>query len=97
MGQAIRLQPDEAVFHYFRGNFNWKLAEYDQAIADLTEAIRLDPKNAEYVFARGQAYKIDFQFEKAIADFDATLRLDLSYRAAKQARYDTFRERDGSQ
>ena len=74
--EAIRLDPQDAVAQYSRGNFYLNLGQYEKAIHDFDEAIRLDPDLALAYNSRGDAYAYLGQYERAIHDFDETIRLD---------------------
>jgi tetratricopeptide (TPR) repeat protein len=58
-------------------------ADYDQAIAEVTEAIRLDPGNIEAYLFRGWVYtnrafsrESAADYDRAIADYNEILRID---------------------
>ena len=74
--EAIRLNPNNAVYYNNRaGAYNGK-GDYDRAIADATEAIRLDANNATYYVYRGNAYYEKNDWDRAIADYTQAIRLD---------------------
>jgi tetratricopeptide (TPR) repeat protein len=58
-----------------RGSGKRKLADYDGAIADLTEAIALNPKIGTAFFNRGVAYYRKSDAKNAMADFSEAIRL----------------------
>ena len=51
------------------------MAEYDRAIADLTEAVRLDPKLGVAYYGRGVAYQKKGEETKADEDFERAGKL----------------------
>ena len=66
---------------YQSGIDNYKLGQYEEAIANFDEAIRTDPDNTTgyhlYIFWwKGQAKYLLRQHEEAIADFDEAICLD---------------------
>ena len=85
IGEAIRLNPNDALAYNNRA-FVWReLGEVDNAIADLTEAIRINPTprsdygGAGFVNAysnRGLAFHMKGDYERALADYDAAIKLD---------------------
>jgi tetratricopeptide (TPR) repeat protein len=85
MGEAIRLNPNDALAYNNRA-FVWReLGEVDNAIADLTEAIRINPTprsddgDTGFVNAysnRGLAFHVKGDYERALADYDAAIKLD---------------------
>jgi tetratricopeptide (TPR) repeat protein len=85
IGEAIRLNPNDALAYNDRA-FIWReLGEIDNAIADLTEAIHINPMPRSdsggpgYVNAysnRGLALHMKGDYERALADYDAAIKLD---------------------
>ena len=83
--QAIRLNPNNAIAYYNRGNvYNIDKRDYDRAIADYTQVIRLDPNNARAYNNRGNAYYNKRDINRAIADFEAALRIEPNNAAYRQ-------------
>jgi lipoprotein NlpI len=75
LGEAIRIDPAEAVNFRARGVIHLARQDYSQACTDLDEAIRLNPRFAEAFVARGRAWLARDDIGKAIADFEQTLAL----------------------
>jgi tetratricopeptide (TPR) repeat protein len=75
-GEAIRLNPNDALAFYSRGLAYGKKGDNEHAIADYNEAIRLDAKNALAFRNRGLAYEKKGNNDQAIADFSDAIRLD---------------------
>jgi tetratricopeptide (TPR) repeat protein len=75
-GEAIRLNPNDALAFYSRGLAYGKKGDNDHAIADYNVAIRLDAKNALAFRNRGLAYEKKGNTDQAIADFSEAIRLD---------------------
>ncbi|HEV7693274.1 MAG TPA: tetratricopeptide repeat protein [Hyphomonadaceae bacterium] len=72
-----QLEGDEiATAFYFRGEALKDMAQWDKAMADLTEAIRLAPDAAAPYAARGDLFSNTDKFDQAIADFDRAIQLD---------------------
>ncbi|MEI8373725.1 MAG: tetratricopeptide repeat protein [Planctomycetota bacterium] len=63
-----------------RGNTDWNVAEYDKAIADLTDTIWQAHYN------RAHAYFHKGEYDKAIADYTEAIRLNLELRDAYRLR-----------
>ena len=75
-GEAIRLNPNDALAFYSRGLAYGKKGDNEHAIADYNQAIRLDAKNALAFRNRGLAYEKKGNNDQAIADFSEAIRLD---------------------
>lgn len=74
--QAIRLNPNDAVFYSNRGGALLGKNQPDRAIADLDQAIRLNGKNARPYLERGHAYRSKGLLERAIADYAQAILLN---------------------
>ncbi len=76
-------QPDtiwrDAVKHYSRGNAHYFKGNLDRAIAEYDKAISLDPKNGNAYYRRGNVYQDKGNFNRAIADYDTFTAAQLSY------------------
>lgn len=72
-----QLEGDEiATAYYFRGEALKDMAQWDKAMADLTEAIRLAPDASAPYAARGDLLSNTEKFDQAIADFDRAIQLE---------------------
>jgi tetratricopeptide (TPR) repeat protein len=74
--EAIRLNPEQAVYVAGRALARDRLEDRSGAIADLSEAIRLQPLDASLLERRGDLRERDGDLEGAIADFGEAIRLD---------------------
>lgn len=76
LDDAIRLDPNAAMWRRGRG-IVWRLkGDYAKALADLDEAVRLEPKNADPLIERGIVFFRKQDYDKAFADYDKATRLD---------------------
>ncbi|MFZ4556145.1 MAG: tetratricopeptide repeat protein [Pseudanabaena sp.] len=76
-GKAISMRPDKARLAYFkRGEINFLLGQFQQALADFQAAITIDPNFADAHFALGNTYFKLKSFEQAISAYTQTLDLD---------------------
>jgi tetratricopeptide (TPR) repeat protein len=79
---AIALEPEQAVWYYWRGSsyyqavfYGHPVNGYEHAIDDFTRAIELDPGNPDSYYARGNSYyqlavhRSSTDVDSAIADF----------------------------
>ena len=75
--KAIHLSSNDADSYYGRGEVNYKLRRYTEAIADFGKAIKMNCSNKEYAYYfRGMA-KLDMkQFLEAVENFDEAIKLD---------------------
>jgi len=76
--EAIRLDPQNALAYFNRGNAYGAAGQYQQAIQDFDEAIRLNPKYAEAYYSRGLTYQKLGNYERANQDIDKAIDLDPS-------------------
>jgi tetratricopeptide (TPR) repeat protein len=82
--EAIRLDPNNAVYYKNRGTVYNEKGDYDRAIADATEAIRLRPNDyAEPYLDRGVAYANKGNLTQARTDINKALQINPNYQAAK--------------
>jgi tetratricopeptide (TPR) repeat protein len=98
---AIRLEPNEAKHHKYRGYAYKHVRDYACAAVDYTEAIRLEPDSAEYRYDMGRLYldrSGQFMFssrkkrdiDSAVMDYTDAIRLApdrADYRAARAEAY----------
>jgi tetratricopeptide (TPR) repeat protein len=75
-GDALRLNPNDAVTYGARGTAYARKGDFDKAIADFTDFIRLDPDFVGAYVQRGLAYDGKGDYARAIADYDRALRID---------------------
>lgn len=74
--EAIKRQPDTALFYNDRGCAYDSLGQYDKAIADFDKAINLKADYATAYSNRGYTYNHLGQYEKAFADCDKAIKLE---------------------
>jgi len=74
--QAIRLYPDEAIFHSTLGNSYNKLGLYREAIEAIKQAIRIDPDEATFHDLLGYSYLRLGLHREAIAASKQAIRID---------------------
>ena len=86
LGQAIRLDPNDAVARTNRGGAYLRKGDYDRAISDFDQAIQLDPKLASAYGGRAVAYARKGDYGNAISDYDQAIRLDPKNSGAYVAR-----------
>jgi tetratricopeptide (TPR) repeat protein len=72
--KAIKLNPNDYYFYYWRGRIYFEKRLYDQAIQDFDKAIRLKPNVYSYYW-RGRAYFEKCLYDKAIEDFTECIKL----------------------
>ena len=75
-GQAIQLDPKNAVAYVGRGFAYSIKRDNDRAIQDYDRGIQLDPKNAAAYRNRGAAYGSKGDYDRSIQDYDQSIRLD---------------------
>jgi len=73
---ALRLDPNSAIFYIMRARANYELKEYEKAIADCSLAIRLDRNSSNGYVIRGNTYNQLGEYSRAISDFEAALRIN---------------------
>jgi tetratricopeptide (TPR) repeat protein/RsiW-degrading membrane proteinase PrsW (M82 family) len=72
--KAIKLNPNDYYFYYWRGRIYFEKRLYDQAIQDFDKAIRLK-SNVHSYYWRGRAYFEKCLYDKAIEDFTKCIKL----------------------
>jgi len=77
-GQAIRLQPDNALGYQLRGNAWSGKGELDRALVDYDVAINFEPKNPDLLRDRGILWRRRGDLDRALVDFDHAIRLGFS-------------------
>ena len=78
-GQALRLDPGNALVYNSRGNAYDDLGDHARAIEDYDQALRFDPDFTIAYYNRGAAYRNLGDPARAIQDYDQALRLDPGY------------------
>ena len=74
--EAIRVNPNDAVAYFNRGNAYHSLNKKKRAIEDYDQAIRLNPEYADAYHNRGTTYRDLGQFRRAIEDYDQAIHLN---------------------
>ncbi len=69
----------DATFYFNRGRDHYFLGNYDEAIADYNDAIALNPQYAEAFLYRGHAYSRKQDYERALLDYNRAVQLDPKY------------------
>jgi len=82
LGQAIKLDPNNALAFTNRGEAYANKREYDRAIQDYDQAIELEPNNARTFNDRGGAYSSKHEYDRAVQDLDQAIRLDANFALA---------------
>jgi len=78
-GRIIKLDPNNALAHYNRGNTYRDLNQQSMAIDDYNEAIILNPGYVGAYINRGNIYFRWKQYSEAIDDYTEAIRLNSSY------------------
>ena len=74
--ESLKLKPESASIHNWRGAAYYRQGRYDEAVADFTEAIRLKPDSALHYNWRGDAYYKQGRYDLAIGDYNEAIKLD---------------------
>ncbi len=74
-GAAIRLDPENPLAYYNRGNLHFDRGEHAKAIADYTSAIERDPSFALAYLNRGLAHERTGRNDAAAADYRQALSM----------------------
>lgn len=82
LDKAVKIEYDNAEYHYALGKADDMIAQYEFAIDDFNEAIELDPK-VKYYIERGNTYAKIEEFEKAEADYMKALEMESNSMVAK--------------
>jgi len=83
---AIRLNPINFLFFYYRGNAWQEMKEYSNAIDDYSEAIKLKSDDAHLYYSRGYVQFCIERYGYAISDFNEAIRF-----SPNETAYYTFR------
>jgi|GEM_PF-2491699 len=74
--EAIKLDPNNSVYHCYKAEALCKQSKYDEAIACYDEAIRLNPKKAVYHNNKGDAlYELE-RYDEALVCYDKAINLN---------------------
>ena len=74
--RAVRLAPNESMFHNNLGVIYRRMRRYEDAVRALRRAIALEDDNPRYHFDLGVAYRGQEDYERAIPAYQAALRLN---------------------
>jgi tetratricopeptide (TPR) repeat protein len=77
--EAIRRNPDNAVYYGNRAMTYMKLREYQLALADADECIRLDPGFIKGWLRKGMAHHYLKEYYKALEAYDKGMKIDPQY------------------
>ncbi len=72
--RAIRVDPRNANFHFYRGHIRMFLGRYRAAIADFTRVVRNFHVGMIALVGRGQAKALSGRLSSALRDFDRAIR-----------------------
>lgn len=75
LGNAIKIEPNDAEIYYNRGVAYENLGQYQPAIKDYNQAISLKPAYSEAFYNRGTLYSEIGQYQQAIEDFNQAISL----------------------
>ncbi len=90
--QMIEKKPAMSAAHYELGWCYNELAQYDSALAALTNARKIDPTNFRIIYEAGFAkYKLG-KINEALADFNQVIKQNASYNKAYIARGDLYKD-----
>lgn len=70
--RAIAIQGDVGAYD-LRGWLNYRVQQYDRAVADFSKALELDPQAVDALIGRGKAYYRLSRFDEALKDLDAVI------------------------
>jgi tetratricopeptide (TPR) repeat protein len=75
--EAIRLNPKDYEYYYYRGNAFSDKGDHDSAIRDFDEAIRINPNNQLSYLRRARIYEWNKEdYDSAIRDYSEAIRID---------------------
>ena len=67
--EAIKINPKNEFYYFFRGEAQLDLGQFKLAIDDFNKALKINPKDYRAAFSRGKSYFNLHDFKLAIADF----------------------------
>jgi len=79
LNQAVKLNPNEAMFYSNRGNIFFDLGQDDQALFDYNNCIRLDSTDENAFANRGAIYGRRGNYDQALNDLNNAVRLDYTF------------------
>ena len=92
--EAIKLNPNNAVFYFNCGIAYYRKNDYDNAIANITNAIQLKSDDASFYYNRGRAYNEKKDYDNAITDYTNSIRLNPDYANAYNSRGLTYNKKE---
>jgi tetratricopeptide (TPR) repeat protein len=92
--EAIKLNPNNAVFYFNRGIAYYRKNDYDNAIENFTNAIQLNSDDANFYYNRGRAYYEKKDYDNAITDYTNAIRLNPDYTNAYNSRGLTYNKKE---
>jgi tetratricopeptide (TPR) repeat protein len=72
----IKIDPNEAVGYFGRGNLHYKNKKYEEAIKDFNNGLRINPDYAVAYERRGNCYYFIGEYEKALVDYKKAIGYD---------------------
>jgi tetratricopeptide (TPR) repeat protein len=73
--KAIKIDPNNVAAYYGRGNTNYNLKYYSNAMADYSKVILIDPNFVNAYYGRGNTYKHLKGFLSALRDYKSAFSL----------------------
>jgi len=75
LNKSIKLNPNESLTYYVRGNEYYEKKEYDSAISDFSEALKISPTYTNALIMRGLSYVATKNYDEAERDFSQTIKI----------------------
>lgn len=72
---AIKINPKNEFYFYFRGEAKRDLGQYRPAIEDFNKAVSLKPDDYQAVYKRGICYFSVHDYQKAVTDFNYAIKI----------------------
>lgn len=79
LNQAVKLNPNEAMFYSNRGNIYFDLKQDEAALNDYNNCIRLDPTDENAFANRGAIFGRRAKYEEALNDLSTAISLDSTF------------------
>jgi len=70
---SIEKYPESPIGYFNRGEYYYRLKDYNKAIGDYTQSIKIDSSNTDFFNNRGMAYRDAGDYDKAVYDFHKAL------------------------